>query len=60
MANKKVCVGDWISFYRDGKITISSVEYIIEKCYITEYCTHDGKVNDDYVLEVRGKENYAK
>ena len=60
MENKKVCVGDWVAFYRDGRITISKVEYIEDSCLGKEYCTNDGKVSEKYILEARGRVDVSK
>jgi hypothetical protein len=52
--------GDWVRFYRDGKLVIAVVEYLGEPStsYYDSYnkefvCTDHGRVHVDDILEVR-------
>lgn len=53
----KVEEGDWVSFYQEGKLTISEIRYIIKRPYGLEfdYYTDRGVVSKDRILEVRTK-----
>jgi hypothetical protein len=52
----KARIGDWISFYREARITIAEVRYIRErKSYAggTDLLTDIGAIDADAVLEIR-------
>lgn len=54
--NTEPKVGDWISFYRDGHITIAEVRYIRDVVGYSgrkELCTGSGAVDSGSVLEIR-------
>lgn len=49
---KRPKVGDWVSFYRDGRIIIAEVRYIDDRrhdCVLTTL----GAVSQECILEVR-------
>lgn len=47
-------VGDWVRFYKDGRLYIGVVEYIRDTILgYKEFQTDIGTVREDYVLEVR-------
>jgi hypothetical protein len=57
MAGMKIKEGDWVSFYQNGKLTISEIRYIIRKQYDIgfDYYTDRGVISKDSILEVRTK-----
>jgi len=58
MKDNTVMVGDWVRFYQSGKLVIGQVEYITKG--ITgryEIKTDIGSASEDYILEVRKKDN---
>jgi len=54
----KIVQGDWIRFFQNGLLIISSVEYIDHVTNIpftVEFITLAGRVRENAVLEVRSK-----
>ena len=51
----KAKVGDWVRFYRDGKLVIGHVNYVRTDTVLgdAEYQTDIGSVDEDSLLEVR-------
>ena len=56
---REIRAGDWVRFYRDGRFVIAQVEYVTGDTHDINglmACTHEGEVDVDVILEVRGKE----
>lgn len=55
MAQKKIDVGDWVRFYRNGVLVIGVVEYVKDEDDLGEqhFYTTEGDCDSDDVLEVR-------
>jgi len=52
----KTQVGDWVSYYRGGRLVISEVRYRRQRDSYSgewELLTQDGALDEDSVLEVR-------
>ena len=55
----EIHVGDWVRFYQLGQFTIAEVRYIlprdIDRNRDVQYCTDQGQITREAILEVRSK-----
>lgn len=48
-------IGDWVRFYKDGRLIVSEIRYVVAKWDTEYYVTDDGEVSKELIIDYRRK-----